>query len=438
MYPNKSIDDCFSDQRTYSKSQHGMSSNKVCGKTYSESGQSFYDSGRTDSGFLSGANLVSDQNLSSDDVSSSPVSRQKSESDLDIELKKHSETYMRLDSGLDLGLNEQFSELTIEQKVNLNDLNACAKSKCSISSGFSESNSYEQNLKNKPKPSESTVCPAPQPWELYFRQDDDGDTQLHIAIIQGFIEVVFSLIRMAPHPRFLDILNDVVQSPLHLAVLTHQSRIVRQLIVSGASVERRDRHGNTPLHLACEIGDFECVKALTESIAVLEVANAGLLYSGCTQQVPQDFEERNYEGETCLHLSAYGGHLDILRHLIWFGADVNAREGKSGRTILHHAVETRNTKLLRFLLDECPIGPNGLRIDTPDYAGHTAYQLACVIDPRIARELVDRGANFQVEDISEDDHPDHNAEEAEEEISEMDNVCANLENFQRSREVVRV
>lgn len=175
MYPNKSIDDCFSDQRTYSRSPQGMSSKKVCGKTYSESGQSFYDSGRTDSGFLSGANLVSDQNLSSDDLST-PVSRQKSESDLDIKSKRHSETYMRLDSGLDLGLNEQFSELTLQQKINLNDLNASAKSKCSVSSEFSKSNSYEQNLKNKPKPSESTVYSAPQPWELYFRQDDDGDT----------------------------------------------------------------------------------------------------------------------------------------------------------------------------------------------------------------------------------------------------------------------
>lgn len=62
-------------------------------------------------------------------------------------------------------------------------------------------------------------------------------------------------------------------------------------------MERRDRHGNTPLHLACQMGDVECVKALTEPIAVSEIANANLPYSGYTQQVPQDFEERNYDGK---------------------------------------------------------------------------------------------------------------------------------------------
>lgn len=86
------------------------------------------------------------------------------------------------------------------------------------------------------------------------------------------------------------------QSPLHLAVLTHQSRIVRQLVVAGACVEAKDRHGNTPLHLACQMGDIACVKSLTEPISVSEVATANLLYSHYTKQVPQDFEERNYEG----------------------------------------------------------------------------------------------------------------------------------------------
>jgi len=27
----------------------------------------------------------------------------------------------------------------------------------------------------------------------------------------------------------------------------------------------------------------------------------------------------------CVHLAAIGGHVDVLRHLIWFGANINAR-----------------------------------------------------------------------------------------------------------------
>lgn len=174
MYPSKSNEECFSDQRTYSKSPQGITPSKTCSKSYTESGQSFYESGRTDSGFLSGANLVSDQNLSSDDLST-PVS-QKSVSDFDIKVKKSSESYMRLDSGVDVGLNEQFSALSLQQKVDLNDLSCDVKNKCLTSPGLSNSNISEQVTNNKLKASECDVQPVSQPWELYFQQDDDGDT----------------------------------------------------------------------------------------------------------------------------------------------------------------------------------------------------------------------------------------------------------------------
>lgn len=88
----------------------------------------------------------------------------------------------------------------------------------------------------------------------------------------------------------------MLQSPLHLAVLTHQARIVRSLLVAGACVKARDRHGNTPLHLACQLGDLECVKALTEPISVSEMATANTFHSAHVN-VPQDFEEGNYDGE---------------------------------------------------------------------------------------------------------------------------------------------
>lgn len=89
------------------------------------------------------------------------------------------------------------------------------------------------------------------------------------------------------------------------------------------------------------------------------------------------------------------------------------QENKSGRTILHFAVETLNYKLLRFLLDECP---NGLTINAENYAGHTAYQLARVMDKKMARDLMSRGAYGNVDDIDDDEHPDHNAEEYDDEV----------------------
>lgn len=54
------------------------------------------------------------------------------------------------------------------------------------------------------------------------------------------------------------------------------------------------------------------------------------------------------------------------------GADINAREGKQGRTVLHKAVEDGNDVLVQLLLKECP----KLDVDLPTYAGLTAYQMA--------------------------------------------------------------
>jgi len=41
-----------------------------------------------------------------------------------------------------------------------------------------------------------------------LRPDEDGDTALHLAVIQGFIEVVFSLVRLISDPCLLDIPNN--------------------------------------------------------------------------------------------------------------------------------------------------------------------------------------------------------------------------------------
>ena len=54
------------------------------------------------------------------------------------------------------------------------------------------------------------------------------------------------------------------QTPLHLAVITHQISIVKKLIEGGADVNLMDRHGQTALHLACQDGDINCVHAIRD------------------------------------------------------------------------------------------------------------------------------------------------------------------------------
>lgn len=54
------------------------------------------------------------------------------------------------------------------------------------------------------------------------------------------------------------------QTPLHLAVITHQTSLVKKLIEGGADVNLMDRHGQTALHLACQDGDVNCVHAIRD------------------------------------------------------------------------------------------------------------------------------------------------------------------------------
>lgn len=221
-----------------------------------------------------------------------------------------------------------------------------------------------------------------------FTKDEDGDTQLHMAIIHGHSSIAMEMIDLAPDHEYLNIKNDLHQTPLHLAVCTRQAHVTRKLVSRGVQVDLRDRHGNTALHIACQNGDRDCVKALTRPISHQELRESP--YTFPFQRIPQDPEIKNYEGETCLHLAAKGAHLEVLAHLIsrQFGSDINARDGRSGRTALHHAVEDRNLQTLALFLRLSNVDVNVRTFD-----GSTSLKLALGRGYQdIAQALVMRGA----------------------------------------------
>jgi ankyrin only family protein len=211
-----------------------------------------------------------------------------------------------------------------------------------------------------------------------------------------------ALIRISPHPCFLDIQNDLFQAPLHLAVITRQPSSVRQLLLAGADVTIRDQHGNSPLHLACQNGYLDCVRELTSPLTNDEIlqqkSRANLENKSCV--CLPDLEQRNYDGELCVHLATLGNHVDILKHLIISGADINAREGKSGRTPLHLAIEEGKQTVANFLIEQC----SQLHLETVTYAGLTAYQLAALNENQnLLDELSQKGAEPLSPPESDDD-----------------------------------
>ncbi|OXU23792.1 hypothetical protein TSAR_016728 [Trichomalopsis sarcophagae] len=323
-----------------------------------------------DSGFLSNTNSASytySSELSSNSIveDSQPVPVQSPK---------------EMDSGIDFGLSDSFNQLSLKQmSLTAMDNNKVYLEPVLESTLVSIDSGRVSMTTSNGKAEE--VCQ--EPWQLYYTQNDDGDTLLHTAIIQGYFEATLSLINIAPHSCLFDIVNDEAQTALHLAVLTKQPKIARRLVLAGADLSIRNHQGNTALHLACISGDLECAKALTEPIAAAEKN----LLSKRLPVIPQNLEQQNYHGQSCLHIAAARGHVDLVRRLVHLGSDLEAQESLAGRTALHLALEHGQLELFLCLIQE--YGPH---LDAATYSGCTAYQLASCIDERLASELVSRGA----------------------------------------------
>lgn len=233
--------------------------------------------------------------------------------------------------------------------------------------------------------------------EETFQQDEDGDTRLHAAVIQYLRDLSLYYVHLAPDRDYINIANNYYQTPLHLAVITKQPLIARKLITAGARLDSKDHKGNTPLHIAAKEGYAFVAQVLLGPVP-LEELNGNKKH----QQIPQNLEIRNYDGQVCLHLAAEGGHLETLKVLLSKGADINARDGKSGRAILHYAAESGCMPLVKFLL-KYP----ALNVNTTTYGGLTACMLASGrnhVD--VVNVLKENGAVCESQDSDEEEDMD--------------------------------
>lgn len=64
-----------------------------------------------------------------------------------------------------------------------------------------------------------------------------------------------------------------LQTPLHLAVITKQAKVVEDLLKAGADVSLLDRHGNSVLHLAATEGDDKILSLLLKHERVSLMVN---------------------------------------------------------------------------------------------------------------------------------------------------------------------
>ncbi|XP_015915092.2 NF-kappa-B inhibitor cactus [Parasteatoda tepidariorum] len=317
----------------------------------------------------------------------SPRTKQKNkETDSSISLTFDSESDCGYKSGeisSVLSTSEQISNLSLtdsSSQLTKSDQNVSYDSGLVTDSSSSIiSESYSSEKLDNLQPPKPLNIKEKYLWHDIFSQDKDGDTILHLAIVEARSDIIFPLIRLAPHPDFLDISNDLYQTMLHLAVLTGKSNIVRRLVVAGATLDVQDHGGNIPLHIACRSGDLDCVRAMLTPVIEAEISVAQCSYQMFLQNQDLSYliNMKNFDGQSCVHLAAAGGFLKVMECLNNHHANIDDQDGKTGRTALHYAIENGNYRLVELLLKKCRADPH-----VQNYAGKTAFCVAWALRKR--------------------------------------------------------
>uniref|UniRef100_A0A8C4HH88 Ankyrin repeat domain 52a n=1 Tax=Dicentrarchus labrax TaxID=13489 RepID=A0A8C4HH88_DICLA len=156
-------------------------------------------------------------------------------------------------------------------------------------------------------------------------KDKQGYTPLHAAAASGHIEIVKYLLRMG-----IDEPNGFGNTPLHVACYMGQEAVATELVNHGANVNQPNKCGYTPLHLAA---------VSTNGALCLEL----LVNNGA------DVNQQSKEGKSPLHMAAIHGRFTRSQILIQNGGEIDCVD-KYGNTPLHVAAKYGHELLISTLM----------------------------------------------------------------------------------------
>lgn len=122
------------------------------------------------------------------------------------------------------------------------------------------------------------------------------------------------------------------QAPIHKIIESkkeNKHEVLKNILIMGSDPNLKDSNGWTPLHYACNYGDFESVKILLEFGAFIDN------YSN-NRKIP-------------LHFACCNNHYEIVEFLCENGSNVNFKD-ENGCSPLHLSAKNGNTKCLEILL----------------------------------------------------------------------------------------
>ncbi|CAL2247902.1 unnamed protein product [Prunus armeniaca] len=215
---------------------------------------------------------------------------------------------------------------------------------------------------------------------LWFEQNFEGDTALHITAKAGELDTAITLLREArgvdnnDHDvsRLLTETNNERNTPLHEALI-HGHQLVAKCLIEGASSSVPfyvNKEGKSPLYLAAEEGFDEIVKlinkkAVEEKPEFLVIKGKSPLHAAIlgrrnneilkTVSSMEEFfkSSKDKKGRTPLHSAASIGYLEGVRFLLGSRISDCHQMDHGGNFPIHSASSKGHVKIVKELLRHC-------------------------------------------------------------------------------------
>ncbi|XP_032692547.1 85/88 kDa calcium-independent phospholipase A2 isoform X7 [Lontra canadensis] len=233
--------------------------------------------------------------------------------------------------------------------------------------------------------------------------DNNGETAFHYAV-QGDNAQVLQLLGKTASSG-LNRVNNEGQTPLHLACQMGKQEMVRVLLLCNARCNVMGSIGY-PIHTAMKFSHKGCAEMIISMDSnqihskdprygasplhwakTAEMARM-LLKRGC------DVNSTSSTGNTALHVAVMRNRFDCVMALLTYGANADAR-GEHGNTPLHLAMSKDNVEMIKALI------VFGAEVDTPNDFGETPAFIASKISKLVTRKtlltlLRTIGANYSL------------------------------------------
>ncbi|CAH8290974.1 Ankyrin-2, variant 3 [Schistosoma haematobium] len=174
-------------------------------------------------------------------------------------------------------------------------------------------------------------------------KDQSNWTPLMIAISAGRGNVASYLIEQ--EHADVNVINSTGQCCLHYCASKNRLQLVKQLLDAGAKPDVKDWGGVTPLHRAIATENLDIAKHLLDhTITENDVGNE----EGCNKLFSTLVDLTDKQGQTPLHYACEEGNFQAATLLMNYGASINHKD-TDGRTPIDVAPDHLRMNLLKLL-----------------------------------------------------------------------------------------